>query len=85
MTEVIAKRRFFHAGKRGIGERFETSSRIAKELASKGLVQVVEDSKDPPRAAGAKPSASPADPVSPQTIALPSKRGGRKKKVEPSL
>ncbi len=81
MVEVIARRRFAHSGRRTIGEKFTVSPKAALELERKGLVEVVRDLDVPPVAVGAKSSASPADPVSPQTTAEPSRRGGRRKKA----
>lgn len=83
MTDVIAKRRFAHNGRRVVGERFPVSPGAAKDLARRGLVEIVEEAPVPPVSGGVRSSASPADPLSPQTTAEPSKRGKAKKKAEP--
>lgn len=82
MIEVEALQAFEHGGARHRGDRFTASPKVAQALADKRLVRLVEDAARPRPAAGATSSASPAAPVSPQTIAQSSKRGGRKKKAE---
>jgi hypothetical protein len=80
--EVTALRRFVHNGRRVVGEKFEVSDPVGRELIRRGLVREGAIPANPTPTAGARPSASPADPVSLQTTAPPSKRGGRKKKAE---
>jgi hypothetical protein len=84
MFEVRAIKSFAHNGGKRRGDRFRVSARDALDLERKGLVEVIRDMEVPRVAVGAKSSASPADPVSPQTTAEPSKRGGRRKKIEES-
>lgn len=83
MKEVEALSGFEHGKRRIRGERFPVSDQHAEHLERAGLVKVLGDGptpENPSTAGGETSSASPADPASPQTIATPSKRGGKRAK-----
>ncbi|OZI17933.1 hypothetical protein CAL19_12695 [Bordetella genomosp. 7] len=80
MVMVTARSSFMHGGVRRSGDEFEVSEIQAKELVRRGLAMLTEGDV-PLQAAGTPLSASPAAQVLPQTIAQPSKRGGRRKKA----
>jgi len=85
--EVEALSGFEHGARRIRGERFSVSAQHAADLERAGLVRVLGDgptAENPSTADGATSSASPADQASPQTIATPSKRGGKKAKAAAS-
>lgn len=82
MPEVSALTSFEHNGARRRGDVFDVSDNHAKALHKAGLVQIIGAESDPSKAAGAKSSASPAAPVSPQTTAQKSKPGARSKKSQ---
>lgn len=79
--QVTALRRFVHNGRRAIGEEFEVSDPVGRELIRRGLVRQGPIPENPTAPAGDPSSALPAAPVLPQTTAPPPKRGGRKKKA----
>lgn len=80
MTTVEALTGFDHGGNRRRGSRFQVSEHTAKALARAGLVRVTENR--PKKADGAKSSASPAAPASPQTTAKPRSGGAKDRKSE---
>lgn len=83
MKQVEALSGFEHGKRRYRGDRFQVSEQHATHLERAGLIKVLGDGptpENPSIAGGEMSSASPADPASPQTIASPSRRGGRKAK-----
>ena len=87
MKQVEAISGFEHGKRRFRGDRFSVSEQHAEQMVRAGLVKVLGDgptTENPSTAGGEKSSASPAAPASPQTIATPSKRGGRKARGEAS-
>lgn len=81
MPVVVALQSFQHGGHRRAGEEFSVSENHAKKLNRAGLVEL---KRDPRKAVGENSSASPAAQVLMQTTANRSRRGGRRKKAEPS-
>lgn len=81
MKQVEAIQNFEHGSRRRRGEQFGVSEQHAEQLQRAGLVRVVgeaPDSGDPPEAAGAKSSASPAAPASTEQTATPRARGAKR-------
>ena len=83
MPQVEALQSFEHGGARRRYSRFSVSEPVARELATRGLVRIIDDR--PPQAAGKKSSASPAAPALPQTTAKRYGRGAAKAEAEPFL
>ena len=81
MPTVEALQSFEHGGARRRYSRFSVSEPTARDLATRGLVRIVDER--PQQAAGSPLSASPAAPASPQTTAKKSGRGAAKALVEP--
>jgi AT hook motif. len=83
MKQVQALRGFIHGEPRKRNERFSVTNQTAAELEQKGLVRILSDEgpteETPSTADVEKSSASPAAPVSPQTIANTSGNGARKR------
>lgn len=86
MALVKAKTGFEHYGRRRRGDLFEVSDVQAKELAQKGLAELLDESPAPRVTAGGDPpsSASPAVQASPQTTAKQSGGGGRRPRAASS-
>lgn len=86
MTEVVALQSFEHSGRRNRGDRLSLSENVARALAERKLVRIVEDSAPKQSAAGEPSFASPAAPASPLTTASlsddgePKRRRGRPRK-----
>ena len=78
MIEVRALASFEHSGSRRPGDRLHVHPRHAAQMAEKGLVEVVPEPANPPKAAGTPSSASPAAQASPLTTASVSAGGGKK-------
>lgn len=57
---------------------FLIDRRTAQQLEGMGQLRIVQQKRDPMPAAGARQSASPAAPASPQTILRKSATGGRR-------
>src|SRR5699024_5481267 len=84
MATVIALQSFDHYGKCRRGETFPVSDHHAKALVRAGLVAIKGSEVDPAKGAGARSSASPVAPASPQTTSSKSKRGGKQKRAAAS-
>lgn len=80
MVDVIALKSFQHNGPRRRGDEFPVSEQHAQDLARKGLVKIQGETEDPSKAAGEKPSASPAARASRQKTAKPSAAGEKKRR-----
>jgi len=83
MPLVEALQSFEHGGARRRFNRFTVSEPVARDLATRGLVRIIDDR--PPQAAGTPLSASPAAPASPRTTAKKPGRGAAKAAGEPLL
>lgn len=77
---VEALTSFDHGGDRRKGSRFTLPQRTAEQLASKGLVRILDG--DPEQAAGAPSSASPVAQASPQTTVNESADGEKEETQE---
>ena len=88
MINVLANTSFEHNGRHRRGDVWPCSPQVAEALAARGLVRILGDgtvpTANPPTAAGANASASPAAPASPTLTSKPSARGGKKAKTAPS-
>lgn len=84
MVDVIALSQFEHGKTRTQGSSFSVSESVAKQLVSKGLVELASARQEqtPPKAGGGKSSASPAAPVSPGKTAKQSGSGETAKQTE---
>ena len=81
MPIVEALQSFEHGGARRRYSRFSVSEPVARDLATRGLVRIIDDR--PQQAAGTPLSASPAAPASPRTTAKKPGRGVNKPTAAP--
>lgn len=80
MADVIALSQFEHGKTRKTGDTFSVSDSVAKQLKSKGLVELASAGKKqtPSQAPGKQSSASPAGQASPSKTAKQSGSGESK-------